>query len=78
MGGVQLFYSLDRIDQLIFPPGSKYEALRLGVHSILLYYIRILLLIPKIFVLFSGRWTFLFFKSLDNNMMYTLDMVEHI
>ena len=30
---------------------------------------------PKIFVLFSGRWavgpTFLFFKSLDNDMIYS-------
>ena len=40
----------------IYPPGSKCKALRLGVHLILLYFIRISLLTPKIFVLFSGRW----------------------
>ena len=34
------------------PAGSKCEALRLGVHLILLYFIRILLLTPKIIFLF--------------------------
>ena len=33
----------------IFPPGSKCEALRLGVHLILLYLIRISLLITATF-----------------------------
>ena len=62
-----------------YPPGSKCEALRLGVHLILLYFIRISLLYPKIFVLF-GRWVvggvplFWFFKSPDNNIVYSLSI----
>ena len=43
-----------------YPPGSKSEALRLGVHLILLYFIRISLLYPKtFFYLEGGRRTFL-------------------
>ena len=38
-----------------FHPGRKCEAFRLGVHLILLYFIRISLLTPKTFVLFGGR-----------------------
>ena len=63
---------------IYYPPGSKCEALQLGVHLILLYFIRILLSIPEIFILFGwwmvgGGWrTFLFFKSLDNNTIYCL------
>ena len=37
-----------RENQCIFPPWSKSEALQLGVHFILLYFIRISLLTPKI------------------------------
>ena len=37
----------------IYPPGSKSEALRLGVHLILLYFIRISLLTPKTFYVFG-------------------------
>ena len=65
-----------------FPPGSKSEALRLGVHLILLYFIRISLSTPKTFFYLvvglgwavggGGCPTFLFFKSLDNNMVYSL------
>ena len=39
---------------MLYPPGSKCEALRLGVHLILLSFIWISLLILKIFVLFFG------------------------
>ena len=59
-----------------YPPRSKSKALRLGVHLIL-YFIRISLLIPKIFVLFCGCrcwccWrTFFVFKSHNNNIVYT-------
>ena len=38
-----------------FPHGSKSEALRLGVHLILLYFIWISLWTPETFFLF-GRW----------------------
>ena len=68
----------------IYPPGSKRETLQLGVHLILLYFIRISFLYPKIFVLFSGRLgvgvglTFLFFKSFDSNMVYTLGIYVNI
>ena len=65
---------------LCFYPGNKCEALRLGVHLILLYFIRISLSTPKTFFVISlggGGWgvavsNFLFFKSLDNNMVYSL------
>ena len=43
-------------DFCFIPLGSKCEALLLGVHLILLYFISISLLIPEIFVLFSGGW----------------------
>ena len=57
----------------------------LGVHLILLYFISISLLIPEIFVLFSGGWavgvgrspTFLF-KSLDKNMVYNLGIYAYV
>ena len=42
-----------------YPPGSKCEALRVGVHLILLYFIRISLLTPETFFLFgrvAGGW----------------------
>ena len=42
-------------DQSNYPPGSKCEALRLGVHLILLYFIRILVLGTEIIFLF-GWW----------------------
>ena len=45
-----LFYFLFIIT--LFPPGSKCGALRLGVHFILLYFIRNSLLTPKIIFLF--------------------------
>ena len=70
---------------IFYPPGSKSEALRLGVRLILLYFIRIALSTPKTFFLIwwvveGGEWrvdgggcpTFLFFKSLDNNVVYSL------
>ena len=63
-------------NSIIYPPGSKSEALRLGVHLILLYFIRISLLSAEIIFLFGcgcgcGWRTFFVFKSLDNNMVYT-------
>ena len=68
-----------------YPPGSKSEALQLGVQLILLYFIRIPLLITETFFLFwwsvvGGGWsaTFWFFKSLDNNMVYTLGIYVYI
>ena len=66
-----------------FPSGSKCEALRLGVHLILLYFIRISLLYPKTFFLFCcgcgcGWRTFFVFKSLDNNMIYSLDIDVYV
>ena len=36
----------------VYPPGSKSEALRLGVHVILLYYIRIWIFSAGTFILF--------------------------
>ena len=58
-----------------YPPGSKCEALRLGVHLLLLYFIRISLLNAETFFYFDGGWlvgpTFWFFKSLYINMVYT-------
>ena len=69
-------------------PGSKCEALQLGVHLILLYFIRILVVGTEIIFLFCGcgcwcgcgcgcgcGWrTFFVFKSLNNNMVYTSDI----
>ena len=64
-----------------YPAGSKCKALRLGVHLILLYFIRISFLTPETFVLF-GWWvvgpTFCFFKSLDNNMVYSLGLDVYV
>ena len=65
----------------IYPSGSKCEAVRLGVHLILLYFIRILVVGTEIIFLFGcwcGCWcwcgwrTFFVFKSLNNNMVYSL------
>ena len=56
----------------IYPSGSECEALRLGVHLILLYFIRISPLYPKTFFLFwcgCGWSTFFVLKSLDNNII---------
>ena len=39
-----------------YPPGSKSVALQLGVHLILLYFIRISLLSAETFFLFGGWW----------------------
>ena len=41
---------------LNYPPGSKSEALQLGVYLILLYFIRIILLSAETFFDFGGRW----------------------
>ena len=48
--------SIEWIQYQPYPPGSKSEALQLGVHLILLYFIRISLLSAEIFFL-SGRMT---------------------
>ena len=72
-----------------YPPGSKCEALRLGVHLILLYFIRIWILSAETFFYLGGGWsvvdggwlvghTFWFFKSLDINMVYTLGVYVYI
>ena len=42
----------DRTYQNSYPPGSKCEALRLGVHLILLYFIRILFWVRRLFFYF--------------------------
>ena len=68
------------------PLGSKCEALRLRVHLILLYIIRILVVGTEIIFLFCGcgcgcgcGWrTFFVFKSLDNNMVYTFDIDVYV
>ena len=60
----------------IYPPGSKCEALRIGVHVSLLYFIRFSLSTPKTFFYsVDGGWgtTFLVFKFLYKNMVYTLE-----
>ena len=71
---------------ILFPPWEESsEAFTLGVHLILLYFIRISLLTPKIYVLFSVRWevgggwwaTFWFFKSL-NNMVFNLGIDVYV
>ena len=55
-----------------FPPGSKSVALQLGVHLILLYFIRIWSWVRRLFFYFGGwQTTFWFFKSLDINLVYT-------
>ena len=46
------FYIRLALRSSCFPPGSKCEALRLGVHLILLYFISISLLTPKIIFYF--------------------------
>ena len=56
---------------------NKRSVFPTGVHLILLYFIRISLLTPKIIVLLwcgcgCGWRTFFVFKSLDNNMVYSL------
>ena len=70
-----------------YPPGSKSEALQLGVHLILSYFIRISLLSAETFFYFGVGWlvvgggwmpTFWFFKSLDINMVYTLGVYVYI
>ena len=70
---------------LFYPPGSKCKALRLGVHLILLYFIRISLSTPETFFLFGwwkveGGWcpTFLVFNFLYNTMVHTLDIEVYI
>ena len=58
-----------------YPPGSKCEDLRPGVHLILLYFIRISFLTPKISVLFSLMVADFFgLNFLENNMVYTSDI----
>jgi len=66
---------------MFYSPWSKSEALRLGVHLILLYFIgshsqpRRLL----IYLVGGGWWpTFWFLKSLDNNMVYSLGIDIYI
>ena len=62
------------------PLGGMSEAFPLGVHLILLYFIRISLLTPETFFYLGGGWksTFGFFKSLYNNMVYTLGIYIHV
>ena len=62
---------------ITYPPWGKCEALRLGVHLILLYFIRILVVGTEIIFLFwcgcgcgCGWQTFFVFKSLNKNMVY--------
>ena len=66
--------------KVFFPPGSKCEALGLGVHFILIYFIMISFLNPKIFFYFrGGGWTveggrfptFMVFNFLENRMVST-------
>ena len=68
-----------RLWTLFYPPGSKSEALQLGVHFILLYFISIWSWVRKLFF-FDGWWvtTFWFLKSLDINMVYTLNVYVYI
>ena len=65
-----------------YPPGSKSEALQLGVHLILLYFIGSDLECGDFFFILVGGWwwmpTFWSFKSLDINMVYTLDVYVYI
>ena len=53
-------------------PWGKSEALQLGVHFILLYFIRNSLLITETFFLFCWWVVGPTFKSLGVNMVYTL------
>ena len=68
--------------EIIFPPGSKCEAFRLGVHLILLYFIRILVMGTEIIFYFGvgvGVGDGLFLSlNLNNNTIYTLDIVKRI
>jgi len=68
-----------------YPPGSKSEALRLAVHLIVLYFIRISFFPRRILFYFGvdvgvdvdvdvDGGLFFFFKSFDNNMVYSLDI----
>ena len=52
----QAGYRIHRLTGMVvyYPPGSKCEALRLGVHLILLYFIRILVVGTEIIFLFCG------------------------
>ena len=67
-----------------YPPGSKSVALQLGVHLILLYFIKIGILSAETFFLFwwvvGGGWmpTFWFFKSFHIDMVYTLGVSVYI
>ena len=67
-----------------FPPGSKSVALQLGVHLILLYFIRIWSWVRRLFyfggwLVVDGGWspTFLL-KYFDNSMVYTLGIYVYI
>ena len=67
----------------IYPPGSKSEALQLGVQlNFLIFYQDLTLEYEDFFfILVVGGWwsaTFGFFKSLDNNMVYTLGIYVYI
>ena len=67
----------------IYLPGSKCEALRLGVYLILLYFIRISLSTPKTFFLFGwwkvegGRWTGSDFFGLQFSLYYYGEYFGH-
>ena len=69
-----------------YPPGSKSVALQLGVHLILLYFIRIWSWVRRLFFYFDGGWwmggrwitTFWFFKSLDITKVYSLGVYVYI
>ena len=61
------------------PPGSKSEALRLGVHLILLYFDRISILSAETFFYFDGRWrTFWFCKYLSSFLVYSWHVYVYI
>ena len=59
----QAGYRIHRLTGMVvyYPPGSKCEALRLGVHLILLYFIRILVVGTEIIFLFGWWLVFHFF-----------------
>ena len=71
-----------------YPLGRKVRSLSARGPFDSLIFFRILLLIPETFFLFGswmveevdGGWhqTFWFFKSLDNNMVYTLGIYIHV
>ena len=72
---IRYFLLRAHYDVVFIPLGSKSQALRLGVHLILLYFIRSHSQPRRfLFYLVGGGWwpTFWFFKSLDKNMVYTL------